>query len=111
MYRFDWHTIPLKLLGLGAFHSIELAFVFEAIDKPESKRLTLLSSKAAARALSERVHQAWIQFAKTGDPNLPGENQWPAYTLEQRATRVFNKKDQTVLDPDGSQRKAWDGVL
>jgi para-nitrobenzyl esterase len=35
---------------------------------------------ATDQRVSEAMMTAWTQFAKTGNPNPPGSNAWPAYT-------------------------------
>jgi para-nitrobenzyl esterase len=36
---------------------------------------------ATDKQLSETMETMWTQFAKTGNPNPPGTNAWPAYTV------------------------------
>jgi para-nitrobenzyl esterase len=36
------------------------------------------------------VSQAWINFARYGNPNHPGLPDWPAYTSEGGATMIFD---------------------
>ena len=58
---------------LGAYHSAEIEFVFEALD---SKKLPW---RAEDRKVSDLMSAYWVNFAKTGNPNGPGLPQWPAY--------------------------------
>jgi len=50
-------------------HGAEVPFVFGTLDDGAS---------ATDRALSERMGDAWVRFAATGDPNGPGLATWPA---------------------------------
>ncbi|MND03870.1 Para-nitrobenzyl esterase [compost metagenome] len=52
------------------------------------------------------MSEAWIAFARTGDPNHPGIPQWPSYDAERRATMVFDTQSRVVDDPDSAIRKA-----
>ena len=42
-----------------------------------------------ALALQDRVSQAWVNFARTGNPSQPGLA-WKPYTLSGRETMVFD---------------------
>jgi len=44
----------------------------------------------AAHALAEKISQAWINFARTGNPNARGLPVWPAFTRENGATMIFD---------------------
>ena len=43
-----------------------------------------------AYALADKVSQAWINFARTGNPNHPGLPNWPAFNDEKRATMILD---------------------
>ncbi|MCS0602116.1 carboxylesterase family protein [Streptomyces sp. LP11] len=69
LYEFAW---PSNLPGLGACHALELGFVFDTGDVPESR---LLAGEGAPQELSDALHGAWVRFATTGDP---GWEPWDA---------------------------------
>ncbi|MEU0738810.1 carboxylesterase family protein [Streptomyces sp. NPDC006134] len=69
VYEFAW---PSALPGLGACHALELGFVFDSGDLPESRKL---AGEGAPRELAEAMHAAWVRFATTGDP---GWEAWDA---------------------------------
>jgi len=57
-------------------------------------------------ALADKVSDAWIAFARTGDPNTPKLPHWPVYDLQDRATMVINSVSKVVNDPLREQRLA-----
>lgn len=61
-------------------------------------------------ALMGQMQQAWIHFARTGDPNHAGLPQWPRYDQKSRATLEFGLESKMVKDPLSAQRSSWDGV-
>jgi para-nitrobenzyl esterase len=61
---------------------------------------------ADAMALADKVSDAWIAFARTGDPNTPKLPHWPAYDAKDRATMVINNESKVVNDPLREQRVA-----
>ena len=76
VYRFD-RTIPGQGANdLGAFHSLEVPYVFGALGDPEWQWLPATPADAA---LSAVLQTYWTDFAKTGDPNAPGLPAWPSW--------------------------------
>ncbi len=76
LYEFAW---PSLLPGLGACHALELGFVFDTGEVPES---TKLAGRGAPQELAEAMHGAWVRFAETGDPG------WEAWDAR-HPVRVF----------------------
>jgi para-nitrobenzyl esterase len=65
---------------------MELPFVFNNIYL--GKELT--GGVEEAYNLAEKVSAAWINFARSGDPNVSGLPRWPVYTAEKGATMIIN---------------------
>jgi para-nitrobenzyl esterase len=60
---------------------------------------------AEARALAAKVSDAWINFARKGDPNHGGLPPWPAYNPQQGPVMIFDKTCEVKNDPDRELRK------
>jgi para-nitrobenzyl esterase len=46
------------------------------------------------------MSSAWVNFAKTGNPNASGLPKWPAYTKENGATMLFDVQSAVRFHPD-----------
>lgn len=76
LYAFDY-VGPLYDGLLGACHTMEIPFVFGIVDAGFGRVFT--GGGAAARALSERMIDAWSSFVRAGDPSCASLGPWPAY--------------------------------
>ena len=96
LYEFAWRS-PAFDGEYGAGHGAELPFVFDNLDAPVWR--TMVGS-AGSQPLADEVHQAWIAFARTGDPG------WPPY-LPGRTVRRFDTASTTLREPDRARRTIW----
>lgn len=55
----------------------------------------------AQQAMSDRVMDAFVRFAHTGDPG------WPAYTLARRQTMIFDTRSRVENDPRQWERELF----
>jgi para-nitrobenzyl esterase len=100
-YRFDWHS---PLFG-GAAHTLDRIFVWNLAENPTIRQMT---GDAPERLhLAKLMQQAWIAFARYGDPNIPDLPVWPKYDLEQRATMLFDRESTIKSDPNAMERQIW----
>ena len=99
LYWFTWQT-PILNGRPRAFHCAEIAFAFDNTDRCE----TMTGGGADARALAAKMSDAWIQFARTGDPNHPRLPRWPAFAPETAATMIFDNASRIELNPDGNEQ-------
>ena len=86
----------------GATHGSELPALFRNLSK---RRDT-----PGGRKMSDRVSDAWVAFARTGDPNHAGIPKWPAYSFDERATMWFDDDCKVVHDPFEDIRQAWESI-
>ena len=101
VYRFDLATPALGGI-LGATHGGEIPFAFNnypltpmAGDRPENPEMGRLMS------------EAFVRFARDGDPNHPDLPKWQPYSLDERATMVFDVPPHAELDPRSEIRELY----
>jgi len=107
MYRFDWKSQVPNKEYLNACHAIEVPFVLNTFSSALADEIV---GPNPPMALSEVVQDAWISFARTGDPNHKGLPEWPAYEPAHRATMIFDTKSKVVEDPDPEVRELFKDI-
>jgi len=108
MYLFTWKS-PMDGGKYGAMHALELPFVFGLLG---DKDIGIFPGRnAETQKLSEQMMDAWIAFARTGNPNHKNIPKLPAYDKGKRATILFDKEVTVEEDPYGNEREAWEGIL
>jgi para-nitrobenzyl esterase len=103
MYLLEWETTAARG-KLRSPHALEIPLVFDNVDKALS-----FMGRDNPQSLAEQMSEAWLAFARTGNPNAPGLPDWPAYEAGRRATMVFNHESRVVEDPYPGVRKALHG--
>jgi len=106
MYLFAWLSPAIR--GIGAPHCIEIPFVFGNLGASGVANLTGDGTDRAA--LSEAIQDAWINFARTGNPEHAGLPAWPAYADGSRATMIFDLPCRMEHDPGRAERAAWGAI-
>jgi para-nitrobenzyl esterase len=105
-YYFAWET-PVQGGRLKSPHALEISFAFDNTEL--SKRFTGGGPRPAA--LADKMSDAWIAFARSGDPNTTKLPKWTAYEPSRHPTMVFNDTSAIVNDPLGERRKAIQAVM
>ena len=105
LYQFAWHT-PMLDGRPGAFHSSEIAFVFDNADRC----VNLTGGLPEALDLSTRMSRAWVHFARHGVPGHPGLPSWPAVAEGKVPTMVFDTLCRVKDDPEGEGLRAIAGT-
>lgn len=101
LYYFTWET-PVQGGQLKSPHNIEWPFAFDNVQICAN----LTGGGPEAMALADKVSDAWIAFARTGNPNTPKLPYWPAFSAADRATMVINNTSKVANDPLREQRIA-----
>jgi para-nitrobenzyl esterase len=100
-YLFKWRS-PINGGKLRSMHGMEIPFVFDHVDD-----CSFMTGRAPGRyALAKTMADAWVSFARTGNPNHRGFAEWPACERAKRSTMVFDTESRAVTDPYGEERRA-----
>ncbi len=97
MYVFAWQS-PVNDGRYKAMHCMELPFVFNNIERCQE----MTGGGKDAIKLAEEMSSAWINFAKSGDPNVAGMPKWPKYTEANGETMIFNTKNEVRAHHDAA---------
>jgi para-nitrobenzyl esterase len=102
MYLFTWDS-PIENGLFGSRHALELRFVFNNLDREVGTNPPV--------KLVEVMQDAWVAFAKTGNPNHKDLPAWPKYDKERRVTMTINEQCKLVEDPGREDRLFWEAIL
>jgi para-nitrobenzyl esterase len=97
---FGWEP-PMFNGRMRAFHCLDICFWFDNTNL----MLTHTGGGKRPRDLSAKMSDALLEFMKTGNPNVDGLPNWPAYTPENGETMIFNDNCEVKNDPDRAGRE------
>jgi para-nitrobenzyl esterase len=101
-WMFQWQT-PVLDGRPRAFHCAELPFAFDNADRAAA----MTGGGDRARALAAKMADAWVAFARTGDPNHAGLPTWPRYDAARGQLMVFDDECVVKDDYDRSAREVF----
>jgi para-nitrobenzyl esterase len=84
-YLFSWESPSMNGIAMS-YHCSEIPFVFYNTQLAD----TATGGGPRALALSERVSQAWINFARFGDPNNSALPSWKPYDPVNGGTMILD---------------------
>ena len=84
---FNYGTVP--------WHNAEEPYVFRNAAYMEAQYIPEVSER-----LEDQLAGAWVQFAKTGDPNHSLIPSWPQVTADSVPTMCFDEKTDLRIDHD-----------
>ncbi|WP_026919062.1 carboxylesterase/lipase family protein [Gordonia shandongensis] len=115
LYRFDWATPLLRLLGYGAAHATEVPYVW---GNPASSRrdpMYALGGRAIGERVRRRMQYRWLGFAADGVPDTgdPDDVRWDPYVPERHSSLLIDgPTDYAAEGIDDHLLRAWgDEVL
>jgi para-nitrobenzyl esterase len=98
-YQLDWAT-PKDGGRFGAPHASDIQLVFDNVAKPGATAIG-----PQAQPMADQMSEAFLAFARTGDPNCQAIPRWEPYELPRRQTMVFNVPSRLQDDPRGAERR------
>jgi para-nitrobenzyl esterase len=101
VYQLDWAT-PKDGGKFGAPHASDIQLVFDNIAKPGATAIG-----PQAQAMADMMSEAFIAFARNGDPNGRHLPRWEPYDLARRQTMVFDVPPRLEDDPRGAERRIF----
>jgi para-nitrobenzyl esterase len=105
MYLWEWPS-PSFDGKFGAVHAIDVA-----ASLGNDHQAIIGAGSREAREHCHALSQAWIAFARTGNPNHTGLPHWPAFETQNRATLVWGAQYEIISDPHRDLRLAWHRIL
>jgi len=107
-YLFAWKNPGLDN-KLGAMHGAEIAFIFGSFTGIEGTNTFKFFPRKTEETtkLSSIMMDAWINFARHGDPNHHKIPKWPQYNANNKPTIVFDKEIKIKTDLYGMRDALW----
>jgi para-nitrobenzyl esterase len=99
LYELDW-TTPVDEGKWGAPAGLELPLVFDNVAVSGS----MVGTGSEAQQMADTISSAWLAFAHSAKPTADGLPDWPAFTLPERATMIFDSTSRLVNDARGDER-------
>lgn len=99
-YVYAWRT-PVLDGRPGVFHSAEIGMVFGNAALCDNYS----GGTPEGLTLGGKMCDAWINFARYGDPNHKNLPHWPAFTPGKCQTMIFDKECVVKNDPESEGRR------
>ena len=99
-YLFTYES-PLEGGIHGACHGLDRRFIFGTYDDPAC------GTGPVVEKISRRIQNAWLAFARTGDPSCESIGKWPVYG-KNRMTMLLDRECRVEAAPYDDERRAWD---
>jgi para-nitrobenzyl esterase len=101
-YLLDWET-PVQGGKYLVPHALDIGFVFDNVARSES----MSGIGPEQQKIADSMSEAWLAFARSGDPNHAGLPNWPKYDALTKATMIFDVTSHVVNDPRAAERELF----
>jgi para-nitrobenzyl esterase len=101
MYVTEWQT-PVDGGKWRSPHVVDLPLIFDNVWLAPS--MLTYDFDGRARGMATTMSEAWINFARTGDPNTKSLPHWPRYDAVDRSTMRFDTESRIINNPHGAVR-------
>lgn len=102
-YMYYW-KYPSDIDKFGACHAVELSYIFNNLKQTD------FTGTPANPKVAKKAQEAWVNFAKTGNPSIEGV-EWPKYDTKNRSTMTINEEWVVENDPLSEQRKLTEKLM
>ncbi|MGD2134157.1 MAG: carboxylesterase family protein [Maricaulaceae bacterium] len=89
------YDLPPQDFVLKAPHTAEIPYVMDNVENAP----LFAGDTAQDRAMGDLMSSVWVQFARTGDPNVEGLPEWPRFNPDTRPTMFFSADSEVVENP------------
>ncbi|MCW8194665.1 carboxylesterase/lipase family protein [Proteobacteria bacterium 005FR1] len=104
MYFLTWET-PVSNGIFKSPHTLDMPLMFDNVEKS----VALVGTGLEAQEMADLMSEAWISFARSGNPNTKDLPKWTPYSADERATMIFDLPPKMVKDPNGAIRRIMMG--
>jgi para-nitrobenzyl esterase len=101
LYFFNWYS-PVHDNRMGAYHTLDIPFVFNNVDVAAS----MTGASEDRYHLAHIMSAAWAAFARNGNPDHADMPHWPAFDPNSYPTMVFGSQVAVRNDPNKEERLA-----
>jgi para-nitrobenzyl esterase len=100
-YLWQWNS-PAFDAKFGAAHAMDVAASFH-----NDRDAILGAGSRDAHTMCSTLASAWVNFAKTGNPNNTNLPNWPNFDPQRRSTMIFGTDTRVMNDPYAEIRAFW----
>ena len=105
LYQFA-HSSPVLDGRARAFHCADIPYAFYNTDRCAS----MTGGDDEARRIGARLCDAWVAFARSGNPNHRGLAHWAPYDAGTGTTMIFDRSSRAAAHPDRAELAALEAA-